>query len=41
MNVRHIERLTGRDHRVYEVVWNPLDFNQIARALEDASLARP
>jgi CheY-like chemotaxis protein len=41
MNVAHVERLVGRDERVYEVVGTPHDLDAIVRATKEAARARP
>ena len=40
-NATHVERLVGKDHRVYEVVGKPADLGQITRAVKEAGRARP
>lgn len=40
-NPRHVERLAGRDERIYEVVGQPDDLNEIVRATREALRARP
>jgi hypothetical protein len=35
-NAMHVERLVGKDHRVYEVIGKPADLGQIARAVKEA-----
>lgn len=41
VNVAHVERLAGRDERIYEVVGKPHDLGEIVRATKEASRARP
>ena len=41
INAIHVERLMGKDHRVYEVVGKPADLGQITRAVKEAGRARP
>ena len=40
MNAAQVEKLAGRDQRIYEVVGKPLDLNQIVRAIKEATRAR-
>jgi DNA-binding response OmpR family regulator len=40
MNVKHVERLVGRDERVYEIVGKPHDLDEIVRATREALRAR-
>ena len=40
-NATHVERLVGKDHRVYEVIGKPADLEQITRAVKEAGRARP
>ena len=41
INTRHVEKLLGRNEKVYEVVGKPLDLDQIVRAVKEASRSRP
>lgn len=41
MNAAQVEKLVGRDLRVYEIVGKPYDLDQIVRAVKEASRARP
>jgi DNA-binding response OmpR family regulator len=40
-NTRHVEKLAGRDQRIYEVVGKPLDLDQIVQAVREAARSRP
>jgi DNA-binding NtrC family response regulator len=40
-NPAHLERLAGRDERIYEVVGRPLDLDAIVTAVKEAVRARP
>lgn len=40
-NAAHVEKLAGRDDRIYEVVGKPLDLDAIVRAVKEAIRARP
>ena len=40
-NPRHVERLSGTQETVYEVVGKPLDLDQIVQAVKEAARARP
>lgn len=41
INPRHVEELSGRDQRIYEVVGKPYDLGEIVRAVKEASRSRP
>ena len=41
VNTSHVERLVGRDQRVYEVVGRDDDLGEIVRAVKEASRVRP
>jgi CheY-like chemotaxis protein len=41
VNAAQVERIAGRDHRIYEVVGKPYDLDQIVRAVKEAAHARP
>jgi DNA-binding NtrC family response regulator len=40
-NAQHVERLAGRNEKIYEVVGKPLDMDQIVVAVKEAAHARP
>lgn len=40
-NARQVQKLIGRDEKVYEVVDSKEDIDNIVRAIKDASRARP
>ena len=40
-NAAHVERLAGKDERVYEVVGKPYDLDRIVQATKEALRARP
>jgi DNA-binding response OmpR family regulator len=40
-NPRHVERLAGRQHQIYEIVGKPFDLGQVAQAVKEAVRARP
>ena len=40
-NPSHVEKLAGRDERIYEVVGKPLDLDLIVGAVKEAVRARP
>lgn len=40
-NKAQVEKLVGRDYRVYEIIGKPTDLDQIVRAVKEASRARP
>jgi DNA-binding response OmpR family regulator len=39
-NTRHVEKLAGRDYRIYEVVGKPFDLDQVVQATREASRSR-
>jgi len=41
VNVREVEKLVGRDERVYEIVGKPHDLDLIVRATKETARARP
>ena len=41
VNAAHVEKLAGRDRRVYEVVGKPYDLDAIVRAVKEAARSRP
>jgi DNA-binding NtrC family response regulator len=40
-NTKHVQDLTGKSQRIYEVVGKPLDLDRIVRAVKEAARARP
>ena len=40
-NVRHVEKIAGPQHHVYEIIGKPVDLDQIVQAVKEASRARP
>jgi DNA-binding response OmpR family regulator len=40
-NIEHVEKMVGRDERVYEVVGREGDLGEIVRAVREAARARP
>jgi DNA-binding NtrC family response regulator len=40
-NAQHVERLAGRNEKIYEIVGKPLDMDQIVVAVKEAAHARP
>ena len=40
-NAQHVERISGTDHRIYEIVGKPLDLDVIVQAVREAAKARP
>jgi hypothetical protein len=40
-NVAHVEKLAGRDQRIYEIVGKAADIDPIVRAVKEATRARP
>ena len=41
INPKHVERLAGRDVKIYEIVGKPLDLGRLARAVKEAVRERP
>jgi CheY-like chemotaxis protein len=41
MNKKHVEKLAGRDHTIYEIVGKPYDLNRLVRAVKEAARQRP
>lgn len=40
-NPKHLERLAGRDERIYEIVGRPLDLDAVVTAVKEAFKSRP
>jgi len=40
-NPKHLERLVGRDDRIYEIVGRPLDLDAVVTAVKEAFKSRP
>lgn len=40
-NKAHVEKLVGRDQRVFEVIGKPADLGEIVRAVKEAGRSRP
>ena len=41
INTKHVERLAGRDTKIYEIVGKPLDLNRLTHAVKEALRERP
>jgi DNA-binding response OmpR family regulator len=41
MNKKHVEKLTGRDATIYEIVGKPYDLNRLVHAVKEAARERP
>jgi len=40
-NRKHVEKLTGRDETIYEIVGKPYDLNRLVHAVKEAARQRP
>jgi len=40
-NARHVERLAGPQHPIYEIIGKPFDLDQVVQAVKEATRARP
>ena len=41
INKRQVEKLSGRDETIYEIVGKPLDLNRLVHAVKEAARQRP
>ncbi len=40
-NAKHVERLAGPQHHIYEIVGKPFDLGQLVQAVKEATRSRP